>query len=104
MSLSGSRQDVRLTLRRLVRRPVFTAVVILTLGLGVGACTASFSVMNAVILAPLPFRDPDRVVQIYESYPKGSRYHPGSEQGFITVRRCDFEVVGELSKARRSRP
>ena len=58
------RQDLRFTLRMLARKPAFAAVVVLTLGLGIGASTAIFSVMNAVILAPLPFREPDRLVQI----------------------------------------
>jgi putative ABC transport system permease protein len=55
-------QDVRFALRGLVRRPVFASIVIATIALGVGANAAIFSVLNAVLLRPLPYPEPDRVV------------------------------------------
>src|SRR5262245_55088577 len=61
-------QDVRFALRGLSRQPGFTAVAVLTLGLGLGATTAIFSVFRAVLLAPLPYEQPDRRVMIWSRW------------------------------------
>ena len=58
-------RDVGYGLRMMRRAPAFSAVVVLTLALGIGATTAIFSVVNAVLLRPLPFKDPERVVMVW---------------------------------------
>jgi putative ABC transport system permease protein len=89
-------QDVRYGIRTLVRQPGFAATAILTLALGIGATTAIFSVVNAVVLRPLPFDDPDRIVVVTNTNLKtGARNTTISGPDFVDWRAQarSFEVL-----------
>jgi putative ABC transport system permease protein len=78
--MSSLIQDLKVSVRSLAARRGFTAVAVLTLALGLGATTALFSVVHAVLLRSLPYPDPDRIVALWET----SRDNPGVSQGGTT--------------------
>ena len=59
--------DLKLALRQLAKNPGFTWVIIVTLALGIGANTAIFSFVETILLKPLPYPNPDRLVQLFEN-------------------------------------
>ena len=69
-AIDAIRQDVRYAARSLAKYPVYTAVVLLTLALGIGANTAIFSVVHAVLLRPLPYTHGDRLVEVRQQAPR----------------------------------
>ena len=75
-------QDLRFTLRSLLRRPMLSLTIVITFSLGVGANTAIFSVVRGVLLRPLPFRDVDTLVRLGESGPTGREFIATSMPNF----------------------
>ena len=80
-------QDLRYGLRSLVKAPAFATAAIAALALGIGATTAIFSVVNAVVLEPLPYADPDRLVSLWEvNHEKNLDHEPLSPVNFMDYR------------------
>src|SRR5690349_9393661 len=89
-------RDVRVALRGLRRAPGFTATIVLTLALGIGASTAIFTVVRGVLLRPLPYADPDRLVHIWEVSPRGNDHNVVSPGNYVTwsQRARSFSAIG----------
>jgi putative ABC transport system permease protein len=79
--------DVRYAIRMFVRTPTFTALTVLALALGIGANSAIFTVVNAVLLRPLPYAEPDRLVMVWnDNTREGIRQYPMSPANFLDVK------------------
>jgi predicted permease len=107
--MSSLGQDARFAARTLVRSPGFTTVALLTLAIGIGASTAIFSIVNAVLLAPLRYPQPERLVAVYQTLPSKSVWASGlsypnftdfardarSFEGMAAIRLHDYTLTGQ---------
>lgn len=78
-------QDVKFAMRQLLKQPGFTIVAAMTLALGIGANTAMFSIINATVIEPLPYSEPDRLVRVREVTPEGMNFS-ASEPNYLDFR------------------
>ncbi|MBV9146339.1 MAG: hypothetical protein JO065_10510, partial [Acidobacteria bacterium] len=91
-------RDLIVAARVLRKSPVFTLTAALTIALGVGASTAIFSVTNAVLLRPLPYRDPDRlVIAITDLRKRNVRDFPISNANYIDLREGTKSVFEDMA-------
>jgi putative ABC transport system permease protein len=91
--MGGAFGDVRYAFRVLVRSPAFSAVAIAALALGIGANTAIFSVVNGVLLQPLPYPEPDRLVRICREFPNGMGCSQSIPKFMMWRRARSFEAM-----------
>src|SRR5215204_3164024 len=89
--------DIRYGLRSLMKRPGATAIALVTLALGIGMNTAIFSAVDSILLRPLPFKDPERIVSVWEQSPSlGIQQNQAAPANFFDLRNQNqvFEALG----------
>ncbi len=95
-----SGHDLRYALRRMARSPGFTLVAVVSLALGIGANSAMFSVVNAVLLRGLPMTEPERVVEVYTSEANGFQYSTSSHPDYLDLRARTDDVFESVVASR----
>src|SRR6266480_4408284 len=102
--MNGFLQDLRYSARILLKKPGFTSIAVMTLALGIGANTAIFSVVDAVLLRSLPYPEPDRLMQIFLNNPETAQGRGGyGNTDFLALkeRNSSFEKVAAISPGNR---
>jgi putative ABC transport system permease protein len=102
--MDGVTNDLRYAARMLRRSPSFTAIAIVTLALGIGANTAMFSVVNAVILRPLPYQDPDRLAMLWTNDPKRDIREEGTSYPTFLDWRSQSRAFADMAICSRGNP
>ncbi len=95
--MPGLLSDFRYGLRALASRPSFTIAAVLTLALGIGANTAVFSVINGLLLKPLPYADGERLVQVYNAYPTSGLDYAGTSIPDYLDRKSQVPALEDLA-------
>ena len=95
--MPGLMSDVRYGMRALLARPSFAIAAVLTLALGIGANTAVFSVINGLLLKPLPYADGEQLVQVYNSYPKSGLEYAGTSIPDYLDRKTQVPALEDLA-------
>jgi putative ABC transport system permease protein len=102
--LDDLQRDIKYAFRTLAKNPGFTAVAVLTLALGIGANSAMFSVVNAVILRPLPYHDPDRLAMLWTSDPQRDIREEGTSFPTFQDWRAQSRAFADLAICSRGNP